>query len=179
MNTIGQESIGAHGPPDFDQFAATFKAIWEDEGVAIFGAATYSGCLMIVLSGALLRFKDDIDGKGEWNRTEPCFNTHSVGAIIVAAAAGFRHADEWAKTHPPTKKQKRSQDIINGALSGLPDFERLASDVFTFTSGRCDEVIRLLSGGDFERLASNVFTFTHNLACKIRSRGEATPPERG
>jgi hypothetical protein len=122
---------------------------------------------MIVLSGALLRFKNDIDGNGEWNRTEPCFNTHSVGAIIVAAADGFRHADEWAKTHPPTKKQKPSQDIIKGALSGLPGRDEL-----------CVEVIRLLSEGDFGRLAFNVFTFAHNLACKIRSRGEAKPERR-
>jgi len=41
----------------------------KSKAVATFGAATYSGCLMIVLSGALLRFKDDIDAKGEWNKT--------------------------------------------------------------------------------------------------------------
>jgi hypothetical protein len=171
-NAIGQDSIDAHGRPDFDQFAAAFNAIREDQGVATFGAATYSGCLMIVLSGALLRFKDDNDAKDEWDRTEPCFNTHSVGAIIAAAANGFRHADEWAKTRPPTKRQKASQDIINGALSGLPAPDELSP-------GRCAEVIHLLSGGDFERLASNVFTFAHNLACKIRSRGEPTLPEHG
>jgi hypothetical protein len=163
LNAIGQESIDGNGRPDFDQFAAAFNAIREDQGIATFGAATYSGCLMIVLSGALLRFKDDIGAKGEWNRTEPSFNTHSVGAIIAASANGFRHADEWAKTHPPTERQKSSQDIITGALSGLPAPDELSP-------GRCVEVLHLLSGGNFERLGSNIFTFAHNLACKIRSR---------
>jgi hypothetical protein len=116
---------------------------------------------MIVLSGALLRFKDDIDAKGEWNKTEPSFNTHSAGAIIVAAAA---------KTWPPTRKQKPSQDVLNGALSGLPAPDELSP-------GRCVEVFHLLSGGDFERLASNIFAFAHNLACKIRSREGPSWPE--
>ncbi len=172
MNAIDQESIDAHGRPDFDQFAAAFNAIREDQGVVTFGAATYSGCLMIALSGALLRFKNDIDARAEWNKTEPFFNTYSVGPIIVAAANGFRHADEWAKTRPPTPQQKASQDIISGALSGFPSPDELSH-------GRCVEVLHLLSVGDFERLAFNVFAFAHNVACKIRLREGSTSPKSG
>ena len=168
LNAIGPQSMGGHGRVDFEQFAAEFNAIREEQGVATFGAATYSGCLMLVVSGALLRFKDDIDAKkGEWNEPEPRFNTHSVGAIIVAAANGFRHAHEWAKTDPPTPQQKAqqkaSQDVINGALSGLPPPDELSP-------GRCVEVLHLLSKGHFEQLAFNVFAFAHNLASKRRLR---------
>jgi hypothetical protein len=117
---------------------------------------------MIVLSGVLLRFKNDIDARTDWSSTGPFFNTHSLGAIIEAAANGFRHADEWAKTRPPTAQQRSSQDIINGALSGRPlPGER--------SPGRCVEVLQLLSGGDFEHLACNVFTFAHNLALKVHT----------
>jgi hypothetical protein len=178
LNAIGPQSMGAQGEvDDFEQFAAELNAIREEQGVAIFGAATYSGCLMLVISGALLRFKDDIDAKkGEWNETEPHFNTHSVGAIIVATANGFKHAHLWAKTDPPPRqekaRQKASQDVINGALSGLPPPDELSP-------GRCVEVLHLLSGGNFERLGSNIFTFAHNLACKIRSRVQPSSPKGG
>jgi hypothetical protein len=170
MNAFGAERsarfcIDTYGKPDtaFAEFATALNAVWEEQGVATFGAATYSGCLTLILSGALLRFKDDIAAKGDWNTTRPFFNTHSVGAIIVAAANGYRHSDEWAKTRRPTPHQQASQDIINGALSGrpMPDEQ---------SPGRCVEVLQLLSGGNFESLASNVFAFAHNLALKVRAR---------
>ena len=168
MNAIGEERmaqfcIDTYGKSDtkFAEYAAALNAVWEEQGVATFGAATYGGCLMLILSGALLRFADDTDAKGEWSKIGPFFNGHSVGPIIAAAANGFRHTDEWAKTRIPTRQQKASQDIINGALSGFP-----APD--ESSPGRCVEVLQLLSGGDFECLASNVFTFAHNLALKAR-----------
>ena len=49
MNAISEKSIDTHGRPDFAQFAAAFNAVREEQGVAAFGAATYSGCLMLVL----------------------------------------------------------------------------------------------------------------------------------
>src|ERR1700694_5660560 len=50
LNAIGPQSMGAQGRvDDFEQFAAEFNAIREEQGVAIFGAGTYSGCLMLVV----------------------------------------------------------------------------------------------------------------------------------
>jgi hypothetical protein len=57
------------------------------------GAATYGGCVVLVLGGALLRLRNDLDAEREWNATEPSFNSCSLGAIVVASANGFRHAD--------------------------------------------------------------------------------------
>jgi hypothetical protein len=156
-------AIGPTGGQQFLEFAATLGAILEDQGVAEFGATTYSGCLMIVLSGALLRLKDDLGATAnEWKTTGPLFNSRSVGSIVVASANGFRHADEWAKTQPPTEKQRASQDVLNGVLGSCPLPEETHP-------GRCVEVLRLL-GDEFEALAVNIFAFAHNLALKVRER---------
>lgn len=145
------------------EFAATYGAILEDQRVAEFGANTYSGCLMIVLSGALLRLKDDLGATAdEWETTGRLFNSRSVGLIIAASANGFRHADEWAKTLPPTKRQRASQDVLNCVLGSCPLPEEISP-------GRCVEVLRLL-GVEFEALASNIFIFAHSLALKVRER---------
>jgi len=157
-NAFGKTSSG-----QFLEFAELLGVILEEQRVATFGATTYSGCLILVLSGALLRLKDDLDAEGEWSTTGPFFNSNSVGAIVVAAANGFRHADEWVKTHPPDKRQRPSQDVLNGALAGGP----LSDET---SPGRCVEVLQLLSGGEFEGLASNIFAYAHNLALKVRGR---------
>jgi hypothetical protein len=158
------DAIGPTSARDFSQFAATLGAILEDQRVAVFGALTYSGCLMLVLSGALLRLKDDLGATaGEWKTTGPLFNSHSVGAILVASANGFRHADEWAKTRPPTERQRLSQDVLDGVWGSCPLPEETSP-------GRCVEVLRLLASGGFEPLAFNILTFAHTLALKVRER---------
>lgn len=164
MNATGQERhariMRGYLRPD-PNFAAAFNDICDQQATATFGAGIYAGSLMLMLGGALLRFKDDIDAKDHWTKVGPFFNGHSAGPIIEAGANGFRHADEWAKTRVPTARQKRSQEIIRGALS-----DRLPPD--EGSPGRCSELLQLLSGGDFEGLATNVFTFAHNLAIKVR-----------
>jgi hypothetical protein len=165
--TALDERTNAIGPTSGKQFlelAATLGAILEDQRVAEFGAITYSGCLMIVLSGGLLRLKDDLGATAnEWKTTGPLFNSRSVGSIVVASANGFRHADEWAKTQSPTKKQRASQDVLNGVLGSCPLTEGKSP-------GRCAEVLQLLSSGEFETLASNIFAFAHNIALRVRER---------
>jgi hypothetical protein len=85
--------------------------------------------------------------------------------VIVAAANGVRHDDEWAKTRPPDPKQKKSQDVLNQAITGSAIKSRI-------TPGLTVEVADLLSaGGSFERLAENMFKFVHNVAVLRRKRG--------
>ncbi|MET4349018.1 hypothetical protein [Bradyrhizobium sp. RT9a] len=142
-------------------FGAAFHDVLDRQAAAAFGAGIYAGSLMLMLSAILLRLRDDIQGKEQWTAVGPFFNGHSVGAIIEAGANGFRHADEWAKTHPPKAQQKRSQDIIEGALHGRPQ-------PVEGSPGACVELLAVLSGGSFEGLATNVFTFAHNLTVKCR-----------
>jgi hypothetical protein len=119
----------------------------------------------MLLSGSLLRFKDDIDAiQDDWRRAAPLFNECSFGQVIVAAANGFRHDDEWAKTRPSKPQQRASQDILIRALQRDPtSLER--------TPGRCAEVLNMLShGGDFGHLTANLFAFAHNVALRRRGR---------
>lgn len=143
-----------------------FHATVDEMGAASYGFATYGGCVALLLAGSLLRFKDDVEAKGDdWNKAAPLFDGCSFGQVIVAAANGFRHDDEWSKTRPPTPQQKASQDILSIALQGQPrPKERVP--------GRCDEVLALLSQGrGFEGLAGNLFAFAHNVAVRIRAKG--------
>lgn len=146
-----------------------FWAVADEQGVAEYGRATYGGCLVLLLSNSLQRFKDDIDATAEeWAKAAPLFNGCSVGQVLVAAANGFRHEDEWAKTRTSTPKQKASQNILAKALAGHQH------QSICRTPGRSAEILDLLSrGGDFDRLAANVFAFVHNVALRRRLSSEA------
>ena len=158
--------------PNVDpDYVKAFWAVSDEQGVAEFGRATYGGCLVLLLSSSLQRFKDDIDAtQEEWIKAAPLFNGCSLGQVLVAAANGFRHEDEWAKTRPSTPKQRASQEILTKALQGH-------EHQLTFRMpGRSAEVLDLLSqGGDFDRLAANVFTFAHNVATRRRRASESDP----
>ncbi|QOG22254.1 MULTISPECIES: hypothetical protein [Bradyrhizobium] len=164
LNAVGnkahEEIMRGHRMPS-GAFGAALHDVWDRQAAAVFGAGIYAGSLMLMLSTVLLRLRDDIEGKRYWSMMGPSVSGHSIGAIIEAGANGFRHADEWAKTHPPTPQQKRSQDIIAAALS-----ERREPD--EGSPGACVELLAVLSGGTFEGLATNVFTFAHNLAVRCR-----------
>jgi hypothetical protein len=158
-----QFDIGTFLKPDLN-WNNQYWAIVDEQGAAEFGRATYGGCLVLLLSSSLLRFKDDIDATGDdWMKAAPLYGGCSFGQVIVAAANGFRHEDEWAKTRPSTSKQEASQKILSAALEGKQAH-------ILRTPGRSAEVLELLSnGGDFERLTANFFTFAHNVALRRRS----------
>ncbi|MGO4508018.1 hypothetical protein AB4Z51_13450 [Bradyrhizobium sp. 2TAF36] len=166
LNAVGEkahEEIMRGRRMPSSAFGEALHDVLDRQAAAVFGAGIYAGSLMLMLSNVLLRLRDDIEGKKQWTTVGPFFNGHSVGAIIEASANGFRHSDEWAKTQPPTTQQKRSQDIIEGALHGRPQPDE-------GSPGACVELLAVLSGGTFEGLASNVFAFAHNLAAEVRSK---------
>lgn len=144
---------------------ATSHQIADEQRAAGHGASSYAGCVILLLSGALLRFKDDAEATAiEWNQSAPLFNGCSLGQVIVAAANGVRHDDEWAKTRTATPKQKASQEILTKALAGSAIRRR-------FGPGLAVEVVDLLSnGGSFEKLSENLFAFAHDVAMHRRKR---------
>jgi hypothetical protein len=167
LNTVGEkaheEMMRGHGMPS-SAFGEALHEVLDRQAAAAFGAGIYAGSLMLMLSTVLLRLRDDMGGKDHWSKVGPFFNGQSTGVIIEAGANGFRHADEWAKTYPPTARQKSSQDVISAALSGRPEPDE-------GSPGACVELLAALSGGTFEGLASNVFAFAQNLAFGVRQRG--------
>lgn len=164
LNAVGEkaheEIRRGHRMPS-SAFGEALHDVLDRQAAAAFGAGIFAGSLMLMLSTVLLRLRDDIEGKEQWTTVGPFFNGHSVGAIIEAGANGFRHADEWAKTRPPTKQQKRSKDIIEATLSGRPQPDE-------GSPGSCVELLAVLSDGPFEGLATNLFTFAHNLTVRCR-----------
>ena len=146
-----------------------FHSLRDQQAAAEYGFRTYAGCLILVISGALLRFQNDIGVGGDaWKKVAPLFNGCSCGQIIVAAANGYRHEDEWAKTRTPTAQQKASQDVLDTVLP-------IGSASGRIAPGRCPEVLDLLSrGGAFDSLTRNVLTFAHNVA--VNSRKASSKP---
>jgi hypothetical protein len=151
-------------PANDSEFITAFHQVIDEQGAAEYGFATYGGCVVLLLSGSLLRFKNDVDATADdWNKAAPLFDGCSFGQVIVAAANGFRHDDEWAKTRPSTPQQGASQQILAKALpSNSMGHER--------APGRCPEVLDMLSGGgDFDHLTANFFAFAHYVAFRCQA----------
>jgi hypothetical protein len=167
MNEIGKKRntrFDINYPANDAEFITSFHDVIDEQGAAEYGFATYAGCVVLLLSGALLRFKNDLDATGaDWTEALPLFGGHSFGQVIVAAANGFRHDDEWAKTRPSTPQQMASKEILTKALpSSLVPHAR--------APGRCPEVLDTLSDDKgFDRLTANLFVFAHNVALRRRA----------
>ena len=168
MNQVGEDKrarfdIKTYLQPD-PVFTEAMHTVGDEQTSADFGYVTYAGSLVMLLSGSLSRFRDDIDATGDdWTKAAPLFNGCSLGQVIVAATNGFRHDDEWGKTRPARPQQKVSQDILTGALKGNPVLHGR-------TPGMCAEVLEMLSrGGDFDQLTSSMFAFAHNVALRRQS----------
>lgn len=168
LDQLGQAQRAAFDIRTFPRpnpdFVVAFHQINDEQDSAVYGHATYAGCACMVISGTLLRFKDDIEASdADWQAAGPLFNGCSVGRIVVAAANGFRHEDEWAKTRHATPQQRVSQEILARAVGDEPNKGR-------WSGGRCPQVLNLLSdGGDFNYLTKAVFEFAHDVAIRRRT----------
>jgi hypothetical protein len=88
------------------QTTQRFRDISNEVGTYTFGGAACAGAIMIVLHNLLMRFKVDLNAtKEKWENSSPQIGGHSLGSIIAAAAANFRHHDEWARCNPPSEQQ--------------------------------------------------------------------------
>lgn len=151
---------------DIDSFSRTIDDLWSrrdrQDGFTA-GYHSYAGCLVLLASNALNRFRDDLDVKNDlWYSSGNLCGGQSIGSILAAAANGFRHEDEWLKSRTPTPRQKQSQDVLVAALGPRPDHEH-------FQPGRCLEVIEALSGGEgFEGFTKSALGYAQNIAAKIR-----------
>jgi hypothetical protein len=142
-------------------FLAAWHKHYDEEGTAISGQMTYSGCVIMLASNALTRFRDDLDcPSGHWKQCGPQYGGHSAGEIVIASANGFRHADEWVKTRPMKPIQLKSANVLTSALGPA----RIAGGQAS-RPGRCQEVIKLLAGGSaFDGFTQVVFSFAHAVA---------------
>lgn len=168
-NASHREAQRKHETAQFFSQSQDFTDAWhkhfDEEGTAISGQITYSGCVVILASNALRRFKDDLDCLPKhWKHCGQQYGGHSVGEILVASANGFRHEDEWVKTRPMKPHQLKSAAKLLSALGSAKMAAQEPSH-----PGRCQEVITLLGDGrGFEGFSQAVFRFAHDIAIECR-----------
>lgn len=150
--------IAFHDP----QATRRFHDIANEEGACAFGAAACAGAIMVVLHNLLMRLQGDLNAtKDRWEKCSPQIGRRSLGSIVAAAAANFRHHDEWARFNPPSEQQFRSIEVIAAALGQTiaPNGDR-----HPFRQNVCPQLLEVVSGGDFGQLGRRLFQFAKDLA---------------
>jgi hypothetical protein len=156
---MGERSSG-RGPSlgrDPEEFHEMTDVIGESES----GASVFAGSILVVMNNLLQRFKLDLNvSREKWCSSAPLFSGHSLGEIVAAAAANFRHHDEWASSPQPNSQQMASMNILAPILGVPPVNER---GFRTIRSNVCREILEVLSAGSVEQLHSHLFEFAKNL----------------
>jgi hypothetical protein len=142
------------------EMAEKFRTLGEDIGDAEFGGATCAGAIVVVLNNLLQRYKGDLGGiSPKWGGIAPQFNGHSFGEVIEAAAANFRHHDEWMRARVARKftdQQKKSIGVIERTLG----YNALAQAVGPpWARNACADIVSAISESDFAVLERRFFEF--------------------
>jgi hypothetical protein len=147
--SLGADPAGFHEMTD---------AIGESES----GSSVFAGAILVVINNLLQRFRLDLGVSADkWNTAAPQFFGHSLGEVVAAAAANFRHHDEWASSPQPNKQQMTSM-VILAPMLGLPAVDERGFR--TIRSNVCREILEALSGESVEWLHDLVFQFAKDLA---------------
>lgn len=154
---LDRTALSAMREQDFEEF----HALNDEIGALGFGSAAYAGTIVVVLNNLLKRCWVLLGKPSGWYTCGPLIGGRTVGEILEAGAANFRHSDEWARTNPPTEQQLKSIRVIADVLgvSLAPDGSR-----HPFRRNVCPDLLRTLSGEDYEELNRKFFSFAHNMA---------------
>ena len=158
-HVMGERSneVGPSLGSDPEAFHRLTDAIGENES----GASVFAGAILVVMNNLLQRFKLDLNvSREKWCSSAPHFSGYSLGEVVAAAAANFRHHDEWASTPQPTNQQMASMNIL-AAILGLPPINE--HGFRTIRSNVCRDILEALSAGSVEQLHSHLFKFAQNL----------------
>jgi len=128
-------------------------------------SSTLAGSISVILNNLLQRLKLDLNASDdEWRLSAPMTNGFSVGEIFAAAAANFRHYDEWAATKVPDAKQMISMKVLCGLLNTPV---QTARGFPTIRTNVCGSVLMLISRGSVDTLHEITFDYAKSLAkCK-------------
>lgn len=139
-------------------FHETTDAIVEAELIS----STLGGSIAVVLNSLLQRFKKDLNASHQdWHVAGSQIAGFSIGEILAAAAANFRHYDEWASSKRPTAQQLESMTVLSKVL----DLPVLASHGFpTIRSNVCGQVIAIIGDHNLETLHQRTVGFAKSLA---------------
>lgn len=125
-------------------------------------SSTLAGSIAVIQNNLLQRLKLDLNAsEDEWHQATPAFQGFSLGEIFYAAAANFRHYDEWASTKSPKGQQLSSMKV----LCGLLDLPLLTAHGFpSIRTNVCDRVLMRLSQGSIEMLHQLSVGYAKSLA---------------
>ncbi len=125
-------------------------------------SSTLAGSIFVILNNLLQRLRLDLNASNdEWRLSTPKIRNFSAGEIFAAAAANFRHCDEWATTKVPDSKQKISMKVLCGLLNAPIQTKRGEP---TIRTNVCGNVLMLISQGSVETLHEITFDFAKSLA---------------
>ncbi|MCP3048827.1 hypothetical protein K6X13_17270 [Xanthomonas euvesicatoria pv. allii] len=125
-------------------------------------ASTLAGSIAVLLHNLFDRLQRDLGASdSDVSSADPKFCGFSFALIFKAAAANFRHYDEWARAKSPDGQQRRSMEVLCALLGkqitdayGLP----------AIRSNVCDSVLKIVSGGSIDALHQRTFDYAKSLA---------------
>ena len=125
------------------------------------GASVYAGAILVVLNNLLQRCRQDLRAsETQWVAANPKIEGHSVGVVFAAAAANFRHHDEWARATKIDERERASMEPLCAVLGkdlwtqGRP----------TLRTNVCREVLLKVSEGSTDHLYRLMFDYAKTLA---------------
>lgn len=125
-------------------------------------AGTLAASIAVILHSLLMRFKLDLNASdADWETAPPLNGGFSLGQVFTAAAANFRHYDEWAKAKELTKQQESNMTTLCGVL-GLP--LRNQHGYPTLRENVCGDVLMKITNGSIDDLHAMIFQYAKTLA---------------
>lgn len=148
--------------PTLRRNAAAYHDVTDSIVEAHLVCSTLAGSIAVIVNSLFQRLKADVNASGkEWHQAGPAYSGYSVGEIFSAAAANFRHYDEWASTRSATPQQLVSMSVLGGLLNkpittehGFP----------TIRTNVCGMVLMQLSRGSIEELHQLTVGFAKSLS---------------
>ena len=135
-------------PRKFHSEAESISELEENSGIL-------AGAIFVVLSNLLQRFKQDLEitqsPTAASTQTQPPFD-----AVIVAAAANFRHYDEWAGSGVISPQQQKSVSVLCRFLGMQP---KGPNERPAIRSNVCRAALDKLSEGATETLHRKLFDY--------------------
>lgn len=125
-------------------------------------SSTLGGAIAVIIHNLLMRLKKDVNAsEADWKNTGPKFDGHSVGEIFHAAAANFRHYDEWAASSSPSPPQLDSMTVLCALLK---EPVLTVHGHRTIRSNVCGSVLMRLSGGSIDELHRITIQYAKSLS---------------
>ncbi|MDY7545499.1 hypothetical protein QN360_08755 [Glaciimonas sp. CA11.2] len=124
-------------------------------------SSVLAGSILLVLNNLLQRLKKDLNASDdEWKLAGTKINNNSIGVIFTAAAANFRHHDEWACAKRPNTQQLQSMEVLCKGLN-LPV---LTHGFPTIRTNVCGQILMSLSHGSVDHLHQITFEYAKALS---------------